>query len=201
MTVVLASVGGLVLLSRHRHAAAASLVVAVLAFFGAIPAVGLCAGGALFIGWRRARRLDRDRRDERRLDLLCVEVAALSVSAGLTFNDAAHNAAETVGGKVGPELSGALRRSSAGLDGEVGAPGVDAMLAEARRSAVSGAPLGRSLDVLISSMRSDRASDARERLARLPVKLLFPLALLILPGFVLMTVGPAVISGLSRIGL
>jgi tight adherence protein C len=75
------------------------------------------------------------------------------------------------------------------------------MLAEQERSSRTGAPLVRSLDVLASSLRQERTRDARERLAKLPIKLLFPLALLILPGFVLMTVGPAVLSGLSRIGL
>jgi hypothetical protein len=35
----------------------------------------------------------------------------------------------------------------------------------------------------------------------LPVKLLFPLALLILPGFLLLTVGPALLTGLNRLGV
>jgi hypothetical protein len=33
------------------------------------------------------------------------------------------------------------------------------------------------------------------------VKLLFPLSLLILPGFLLLTVGPALLGGLQRLGL
>jgi hypothetical protein len=39
-----------------------------------------------------------------------------------------------------------------------------------------------------------------ERARRLPVRLLLPLALLILPGFVLLAVGPAVLQGLARLG-
>ena len=73
------------------------------------------------------------------------------------------------------------------------------MMSEADRSATTGAPLAVSLEAIAATMRSERASASRERMARLPIKLLFPLALLTLPGFVLMAVGPAVVSGLSRL--
>ena len=37
--------------------------------------------------------------------------------------------------------------------------------------------------------------------ARLPVRMLVPLSLLILPGFVLLTVGPALLGAVRRLGL
>ena len=75
------------------------------------------------------------------------------------------------------------------------------MESEAQRSAITGSPLGPGLDGLARAIRRDRAADEAARLARLPVKLVFPLALLVLPGFVLMTVGPAVLGGLARLDL
>ena len=66
---------------------------------------------------------------------------------------------------------------------------------------VTGSALHPSLLSVSRSLRRERTERERERLARLPVKLLFPLSLLILPGFVLLVVGPSIVSGLSRVSL
>jgi hypothetical protein len=65
----------------------------------------------------------------------------------------------------------------------------------------SGAPV---LDAVERYGEERRAEDraAREAaLRRLPVLLSFPLALLILPGFVLLTVAPALSGAVERLGL
>jgi tight adherence protein C len=76
-----------------------------------------------------------------------------------------------------------------------------ALLALADRALVTGAPLLASIDGYATSLRRDERAAAVEKARRLPVKLLFPLALLILPGFLLLTVGPALLAGLDRLGL
>ncbi|MGI9529248.1 MAG: type II secretion system F family protein [Acidimicrobiia bacterium] len=201
MTVALAALGAAALTSGRRLAPAVCVALVVAAVGGVFAVVALAAGVGVFALWRRARLSDRSARATKDADLMCVEITSLGVAAGLTFREAATTAARTVGASVGTRLVMALRMSSVEVGARTGLPGVDAMLAEQERSARTGAPLVRSLDVLASSLRRERTQEARERLARLPIKLLFPLALLILPGFVLMTVGPAVLSGLSRIGL
>ena len=110
-------------------------------------------------------------------------------------------AATAVGGNVGRALTDSLRKRSAAIREPTGFGVLDAMGAEARRSERTGSPLGPALDALVTATRRERAEQARTRLARLPVRLLFPLAFLILPGFVLISVGPAVLSGLARLDL
>jgi pilus assembly protein TadC len=62
-------------------------------------------------------------------------------------------------------------------------------------------PLAGQLNAMALDRRRAAAAASRERLARLPVKMLFPLAFLILPGFVLLTVVPPLMSGLSKLSL
>ena len=54
---------------------------------------------------------------------------------------------------------------------------------------------------LAREVRADEAAAEREKIERLPVKLLFPLAFLILPGFILVAVVPSIISGISELSL
>ena len=201
MTGALVALGVTVLASDRRWAPAVCAAFVGVAVGGVLAVAAIVAGVGLFALWTRARRADRYAREAKDADLMCVEITSLGVAAGLTFREAATTSAQTVGTAVGASLLRALRTSSVERAPRSGLPGIDAMLAEQERSSRTGAPLARSLDVLASSLRQERTRDARERLAKLPIKLLFPLALLILPGFVLMTVGPAVLSGLSRIGL
>jgi len=201
MTLVLVSLGAVALVSHRRIAPIVTAGLIITAIAGVVGAGAVAACSGVVVLWNRARHADRARRAATDADMMCVEVTSLGVAAGLTFREAAAGAASVVGGAVGSDLLGVLRRTSVDSGARSGVPGIDEMLAEAERSASTGAPLVRSLDALVSTLRRERATRARERLARLPVKLLFPLALLILPGFVIMTVGPAVLGGLSRIGI
>jgi pilus assembly protein TadC len=67
-------------------------------------------------------------------------------------------------------------------------------------AAVSGAPIAAAVTAYSRTRRHADHAKALERARRLPVRLLLPLALLILPGFVLLAVGPAVLEGLARLG-
>jgi pilus assembly protein TadC len=75
------------------------------------------------------------------------------------------------------------------------------MLRLAHASESSGAKVADQLVSLAENELSLDEASTNERLARLPIKMLFPLALLILPGFLLVTVAPAVVSGISKLGL
>lgn len=175
--------------------------------------LGLAAGlqaaalvGALVVAvWSLRRAMGSGRDRERRADeeLLAIDLIALGVGGGLTFHQAVGFAGASVGGAVNGRIRDHLRRSH---HRHVMTPEprddkdpIDEVFGVAARSAASGAPLQPALLSLAETVRAERAATDRARLARLPVKLLFPLALLILPGFVLMTVGPTVISGLSRL--
>jgi tight adherence protein C len=55
-----------------------------------------------------------------------------------------------------------------------------------------GMPIGRVLRTQASEMRAKRRQWARERAAKLPVKILFPLTLFIFPAIMVVVLGPAV---------
>lgn len=167
------------------------------------PAATIVVGALVLAAVAHRRMTVRARVDDRDADeeLLAVDLIALGVSGGLSFAQAVGIAASTVTGTPHLRLRAIQRRLTAGsgslaLDGPLGE-----VARVADRSAASGAPLGPGLRAVAASVRSDRAAVDSARLARLPVRLLFPLALLILPGFILLAVGPTVISGLSRLSL
>jgi pilus assembly protein TadC len=73
-------------------------------------------------------------------------------------------------------------------------PVVDALLASDRL----GAPVGPALARLAEEERATSRRRAEAHARRVPVRLLFPLVFLVLPAFGLLTVVPALLSGLAR---
>jgi hypothetical protein len=127
---------------------------------------------------------------------LLAELTALGLSAGMSFTAAVQAASSHVSEETGRKVARVLRTGER-PDDETVAP----LFALADRAVVTGAPLLASIEGHASTMRREERSAAVERTRRLPVKLVFPLALLILPGFLLLTVGPAVLAGIDRLGL
>jgi pilus assembly protein TadC len=74
------------------------------------------------------------------------------------------------------------------------APVVDALLTSDRL----GAPVGPALARLAAEERATARRRAEAHARRVPVRLLFPLVFLVLPAFGLLTVVPALLSGLAR---
>ena len=57
-----------------------------------------------------------------------------------------------------------------------------------------GMPIGRVLQTQAVEMRNRRRQWAREKAAKLPVKILFPLAVFIFPAVLVIMLGPAAVS-------
>jgi hypothetical protein len=152
--------------------------------------------------FRSAARLARKATAERDAGLEASELVALGLAGGLSVA-AAHRVALE---HAAPEANAALSRlvvdmqvrgtRAALIDNE-------GSLAEASRviaaAVASGAPalpaLTGYLEVEAHRRHSQRVEDAR----KLPVRLLLPLTLLVLPGFVLLTVGSTVVGSLARL--
>lgn len=134
---------------------------------------------------------------------LLAELTALGLSAGMPFSTALLTASEHVADDLGAKARTALRARALrgpGSDVTAAAP-VDELLRVVGRAELSGAPLLPAVNGYVDRLRAEERAQRLAAVRRLPVKLLFPLALLILPGFLLLTVAPAVLSGIRRLGI
>lgn len=178
-------------------------VVAFTIGLAAHPFLGLAASGGLSVigRVREIRKLRSAERSERVDEILAVELVAAGVSAGVSFDQAVEAAADQVGPPVGDRLRhGVLLLRHGEPPAPGGSPAAE-MLRIASDAESSGAAVSAQLTELAESESARDETARSERLARLPVKMLFPLALLILPGFLLVAVAPAVIGGIARLGL
>ncbi len=198
---VFGMVAGLALAAgRHRIATIVGLVLVVLVL-GPLVALALASAAIAAVAHRRARTKVQHAEETARLELRAVDIAGLATVAGVPFNQSMRIAAAECDGSVADAIYRCLRRTEAGLEPDASSEALAAVFAEAGRSVAVGGPLAPALTALSVTLRAERAARAKESLNKLPVKLLFPLAFLILPGFVLMAVGPTVAGGLSRISI
>jgi tight adherence protein C len=161
--------------------------------------VVVIAGFVLLTRWRVFAR-SRDAAIKRRHDTLVgLDLVSLGTTAGLPFHAAASLASAELDGALADDLDRAVSRTDAGLDHALEDGPFARAFDTAQRSASTGARLGDSLVELAREVRADEAAAEREKIERLPVKLLFPLAFLILPGFILVAVVPSIVSGISQL--
>jgi Flp pilus assembly protein TadB len=132
------------------------------------------------------------------------ELVSLAMSSGASpiaaVSAARKHGPESIAGEVGR----ILRRSSTGhaaaaFRGHTGA--LAPIIAPIGHALTTGAPLGLRVDVALTELRADVHARQVARLRRLPVRLLFPLTLLILPGFMVLTLGPSLLATLDRLQL
>ncbi|MHB8780478.1 MAG: type II secretion system F family protein [Candidatus Geothermincolia bacterium] len=132
---------------------------------------------------------------------------ALLMMAGQSLGASLQQAAAVGSGPLYDEIRECLRRT------ELGSPRSETLSAMAARSpspplrracrALShaerfGGPVAASIADMAADLRAARLQAAREAASRTPIKLLFPLVFLILPSFILLTVGGFVLTALAR---
>ncbi len=174
--------------------------VGVLALV-ALPLVGVLAPQA----WLKRRVADRT--EAIRNDLAdTIDLMAISVEAGQGLEGAMQTVCRHFTSPLAEELARTLKEM------ELGLPRRDAFHNLKRRTEVAelsnfvlvltqadalGMPIGRVLRTQAVEMRAKRRQWARERAAKLPVKILFPLTLFIFPAIMVVVLGPAV-PGIAR---
>lgn len=195
------SLGGAVAL-RHR---VDPVLVTPIGVAGLTLPLPTAAG--LFLWWavarfRRSARLAATRRAEAAGALEAAELLGLGLTGGLSVAAAHRLALDHAPHAVAPALRSLVSRMSeqgitAALDADSGPlAGSSAVLAAA---SASGAPVIPALHAHVVQEHHRRHTEAVERARRLPIRLLIPLTLLVLPGFVLITVGPTVADSLARL--
>jgi tight adherence protein C len=131
------------------------------------------------------------------------DVLLVMTEAGVSPAVAFRRGAEVLPDPLGSELGGVIRR----LD--LGVPWRSAMTEVAERSDVRplkrlvraiarsqrlGTSLASVLRIMADDLRAERWAEAELAARQAPVKMLFPLVFMILPAFLLLTVGPVVLS-------
>lgn len=159
---------------------------------------GLVAGAAWF-GFRRfrSRRL-RPTQPGEVTDLAAL--VAIGISAGHTVVGALELAAGELGGRVNEDVVALLRRSRvtglAAALADTGGP-LGELTGHLARAQVTGAPAAAAVEAFLHTRRSDERARVMQRARTLPVRLIIPVALLLLPGFVALVIGPLVIEQLD----
>jgi tight adherence protein C len=161
----------------------------------------LPAVGALLPSTWLSRKVE-ERHDALLRDLPdTLDLMAISVEAGVGFEGALGIVCEHFDSPLAYEFSRTLKEM------ELGLPRREALQNLKKRTEVAelsnfvlaltqadalGMPIGRVLKTQASEMRSKRRQWARERAAKLPVKILFPLIAFIFPTIFVIVLGPAV---------
>ena len=158
----------------------------------------------------RVARVPRVRRAERRHDAqlqrelpVVVDLVGVAVSAGCTPFHAVEHATHFGPGHTAAALRGVMQACARGQSfddalRDLGAsattlrPLTDAL----RTSARLGTPAAPGLGRLAAEVRADVRRRAEARARTVPVRLCFPLVMCVLPAFAVLTVVPAVLSGL-----
>ncbi len=194
---VLGGVAGVVLAVLYTVFADPSTNIGVLALV-AFPLIGVLAPQS----WLKRRVAERTKAI--RMDLPdTIDLLAISVEAGQGLEGAMQTVCSHFDSPLSEELSRTLKEMELGLARR------DALQNLRRRTEVPelsnfvlvltqadalGMPIGRVLRTQAAEMRSKRRQWAREKAAKLPVKILFPLTLFIFPAIMVIVIGPAVPS-------
>jgi len=187
-------------------------VAAVTGQGGAVVALLLLLGGATgFIvpDVVLSRRAD-ERQDEIRRTLPeALDLMAISVQAGVGLEQAVTVVTDRLKGALGDELKRFLsevqlgfprREALQNLRDRNACPELSTFILSLLQADALGIAIGDVLKTQASEMRAKRRQRARERAAKAPVRLLFPLVFGILPALFAVILGPAAIQFSSGFG-
>jgi tight adherence protein C len=188
---------------------ATAAFTAVLALF-AVSSPNLYTIAALVVGavlgWRmplvvvQRRAAERYAEIDRDLPEL-IDLLVVSVEAGVGLGGALQMIALRIDGPLGDELRLMLQEQSMGLSNDqslgkllerVDTPSVRSFVRSLQQGERLGVSIGSILRGLAIEMRTRRRQVAEERAQKAPIKILFPLVLLIFPSMFIVLLGPAV---------
>jgi tight adherence protein C len=173
-----------------------------------MPFLVIVLGAVVFgvLGWmaplvilNRRARLRTERIDYELPEL--IDLLVVTLEAGLSFLASLHQAAERITGPLGSELRLTLQEQRMGLAVNDALEGMlrrceTPALRTFVRSIIQGEALGVSTGQIMRNlaveMRKRRRAVAEQRAQKAPIKLLFPLILLIFPAMFIVLLGPAV---------
>jgi len=132
-----------------------------------------------------------------------VDLLAISVEAGVGFEGALEIVCAHFDSPLAQELSRTLKEMELGLPRRealqnlkkrTDVPDLSNFVLALTQADALGMPIGRILHTQAKEMRNKRRARAREKAAKLPVKILFPLVAFIFPAVLVVILGPAMAS-------
>jgi tight adherence protein C len=162
-------------------------------------------GPALLVGTRAQRRMDRVDRDLPEL----IDLLIATIEAGLGFAGSLQLVADRFDGPLGQELRLTLREQNMGLSTERAlenlldrceTPSVRAFVRAISQGESLGVSIGTMLRNLAAETRKRRRQKATEQVQKTPVKMLFPLVLLVFPVLLIVLLYPAFNNVVQQLG-
>jgi tight adherence protein C len=167
-----------------------------------------------FVGWWLPARIIRERANQRLNEIdyqlpELIDLLVVTIEAGLGFVGAMQMASGRVGPPLGQEIQLTLQEQSMGLSIQEAMLNMLARVDTASmrsfvRSIVQGEALGVSIGQIMrdlaGEMRRRRRAVAQEKAQKAPIKILFPLILLIFPAMFVILLGPALSMFLQALG-
>jgi Flp pilus assembly protein TadB len=143
--------------------------------------------------------IKQDRVIQQELDLT-IDLIAVALAAGLSVLAALDAVAKVVQPKLGAELTAAANRLQWGADlNDAFSDQLQVIAAALGRAMDHGVGAGKALAEIAARTREQRKQELLRRTKKLAVTLALPVALLMLPGFVLLGVVPMVVPALSSL--
>jgi len=199
----------------------------VLAAFGGAVVLGWLAsgGGSMVLGLAAAAYAgafcwyapvgllkSRARRRAERIEIELpelIDLLVVTLEAGLGFNAALKRSAERVRGPLGDEINLALREHNLGLTMEealqnfldrCNAPAVRSFVRAVTQGEALGISIGQIMRELAGDLRTRRRQIIEEKAQKAPIKILFPLAFLILPSIFVVVLFPGLYEIMQTLG-
>jgi tight adherence protein C len=156
--------------------------------------------GPVFLLKARGRR--RTERIEIELPEL-IDLLVVTLEAGIGFNSALQRSAERMTGPLGDEIRLTLREHNLGLGMDraltnlldrCDVPSIRAFVRSVIQSEALGVSIGQVMRDLAGDMRKRRRQIIEEKAQKAPIKMLFPLAFMILPALLLIMLFPGLYS-------
>lgn len=169
-----------------------------------------------FVGLARSpavrKAIERERTS--RLAAVCekempelLDILALGLSAGLSFDASLELYCERRQGPLSREVWGAMSLWRVGvksrsealeeLAGRVGSPSLERFCAAVREALSFGSPLAQTLERQADAIRAEQRSLTEERIEKVPVRMLVPLGTLVVPAMLLAILGPLLAGALA----
>jgi tight adherence protein C len=167
-----------------------------------------------FLGWWMPARILRERANSRLNEIdyqlpELIDLLVVTIEAGLGFVGSLQMAAGRVSDPLGTEIQLTLQEQSMGLSiqeallnmlARVDTPSMRSFVRSIVQGETLGVSIGQIMRDLAQEMRRRRRAVAQERAQKAPIKILFPLVLLIFPAMFVILLGPALFTFFKAIG-